>query len=367
MSARIDTRALIYGLSQLAAHLPKRSQEFGVAPKIEGRTLNHLATCLSRGLKDEQDGEIAVTMGPLNLSGLDIAVVASRTSDDSRDLGTVTQPSSPSHPSSSQIHPLSSNAETPNNESGDRQLVQLTIPAPDDIDNAVLREKFETLVTDRNATEPFITFVHNSLTLLRTAAAYIRREPNFMAVTKSKVCRFFIFSCRPKIRHRVQRFSESYPWDDLKAWQPTSSEISATNPLKVIILHPTVSLALSSNEVPSPDVNLFEFSGSNAVLWWQSLLELVRYFQECLVDPSPQNVVALGVFSSAIHTLLGYIPSEFWSYPSLGKLLQRCREESAAPPAVSSDQPGPGRDDEESVQFLLPPGNLLFMNAMCLD
>ncbi|KAJ7629361.1 hypothetical protein DFH06DRAFT_718844 [Mycena polygramma] len=328
MSARIDIRASIYGLSQLATHLPKRSHQFGDAPKNAGRTLNHLATCLSRGLNDEQGREIAVTMGPLNLSGLEIAVVASRTND-SRDLGTGTQPSSPSHPSSSHIRPLSSiaqDAETPINESEDRQLVELTIPAPDDIDNAVLREKIETLMTDCIATEPFITFVHNSFTLLRTAAAYIRREPNSIAATKSKVFRFFIFSCWPKIRHRVQSFSESYPWDDLKAWQPTSVEISATNPSKVLLLHSTVSHALSLTKVPSSDANLFEFSGSNAVLWWQGLLKLVRCLQDCLVDPSPQDPGLLSAFSIATHSLLGSIPLEFWSFASLGKLLERCRE-----------------------------------------
>ncbi|KAJ6475775.1 hypothetical protein C8R47DRAFT_668665 [Mycena vitilis] len=341
MPVDVDPRASIYALSCIAYRLQRRSiqsdetsrnlYDSRVRSTTElGRTLNHLATCLTRGRNDEKSRIISVTMGPLTLDGAAMTVAASPPSSPPRSPNI-----SPSSSSSAGIAKSTDSHETEDaailarNFAKDEEglLIERTIP-PCNASTTTLRSNIALLTaTDATtiATEPFSDFVEKSLTLLRDAATMIDREPDTKAATTEQVLRYFIISCWPKIQQRVQQLNGSYKMEILDLWEgPTIYEKDFVSTSNIPISHRSVKRALTSLGVCTVKPDTFLFEGSNASLWWQALVTLVLGLKAS-IELSPIDPQSVSAFSSGIHYLLKAIPPQLWTLNSLGHFLQRSR------------------------------------------
>ncbi|KAJ7709627.1 hypothetical protein B0H17DRAFT_1190814 [Mycena rosella] len=348
--SEVTARDSIYHLTLLASALQTSSRtnegDKHANNTQQGRALNHLSVCLSRGTESEiavtasswsyEDVRLSVFISPratptssLNISRSSSGVVQVIDSEKAEEGNTILSLNSdPRHPHGS-VH-------------------EAVIEAHNHADSfppldTIMGLDIDCTEDDIHPKDSLEDFVPESLKILRAAAVRVAHStPETAAEIEEAVCLYFLSACLPKVQRRIHTLTRAYDLPKLWKWEPTAADLN-TPDSTVNIVDPGLQSILGKSGVAS-EGHVFHFNGGNVLCWWQALLKFLNIFCKILATrPGPLKLLCTA--STTLHQLVTHIPRQLWAMKSLGYHLQSCLKGTAA----STGEGENDRDDDVEV------------------
>ncbi|KAJ7094534.1 hypothetical protein B0H15DRAFT_829940 [Mycena belliarum] len=280
------------------------------------RALNHLAAILSRGRNDADEQEdariVAVAAPSFSVKGIEVAIFATPPSN----LSTLPN-TSPSSSSSGAADAPPGNARNSTNEAEDGLFNGEVIVTPSSDD--VLPWLDELLSKRPPTVAPnFHQYVKDSLQLLRVAGARIRESPVSASLLHNAVSLYFVASCSPKLKCRLNKFKLAYPSMALNGWTPHSNEVNAE---EVVVTSPNIVVLLKAHHIPDGGKeNTFVFDSTTAPVWWQ-VIQLVLMQLDLLFQENQIEFSMVAATSLLLHEIIHAVPVQLWMLQSFNDFI----------------------------------------------
>ncbi|KAJ7665116.1 hypothetical protein DFH06DRAFT_308434 [Mycena polygramma] len=191
---------------------------------------------------------------------------------------------------------------------------------------------------------PFLTYAVDSVKLLRVAAVRIAADPACRDTTLEAVSTYFVASCRPKLRTRINKFLSIYnSFEKLQMWTPTESHI----PPSSIQIESEITIEFFEKVGLSPTTtSSFLFDATTATKWWRVLLDSISL----LANVTSNSEIQAGIVAEAsvhLHSFMHKIPKQFWALQSLDDYIMQAHRLEQQPYLYEDDDGVPWDDTQD--------------------